>query len=519
MEIALKSRKAKALLVYLAQPIGKPRSREEITALLWSDRGEEQGRASLRQVLAGLRRELGEGRTSFLRIDRDSVALDPELIGLTEPNGEEFLAGFQLNDPAFEDWLRDMRLAAEDEISGLATTSQSANAYKPSIAVLPFTNLSQDSDQEYFSDGITEDIITELNRFQSFLVISSTSSFIFRGQEVDPVEVGQKLGVEFIVKGSVRKAGKRLRISVQLIDAKTADHLWSERYDRNITDLFALQDEIAATVTTMVSGHVDIANRAKSERKHPKDINAYDLVLRASWYIYTDLARTEIFRLLEQAIELDPTYATAHAKLAIMHSYSVFLDALPPDEILPLVKKHGSLAAQLSPGDAMVHGPLAEAYGLVGEHQLAEHHLERALSINPNHFEVMACCAEAAALLGESALALDLTEKARMRDPYSSLSFRESWHDVFFLAGRYEDALAQFVGWPNPPFHMCVSKAATLVFLGRIPEARRVVQQFEAQRPKNWDVAQYLQNYRQWCQKPEDGDRWMEGFRKAGLNV
>lgn len=159
----------------------------------------------------------------------------------------------------------------------------------------------------------------------------------------------------------MRKAGNRLRILTQLIDATKADHLWFERYDRDITDLFALQDEIASAVTAMVSGHTDNANRAKSERKHPKDINAYDVVLRASWYIYIDLARTDLLRLLEEAIELDPKYAIAHAKLAIVRSYSVFLDAKSPEEILPLVKKHGSLAAQLAPGDAMVHAVLAES--------------------------------------------------------------------------------------------------------------------------------------------------------------
>ncbi|MGR3616226.1 MAG: hypothetical protein ACU0BB_09300 [Paracoccaceae bacterium] len=167
----------------------------------------------------------------------------------------------------------------------------------------------------------------------------------------------------------------------------------------------------------------------------------------------------------------------------------------------------------------LVHGPLAEAYALVGEHDLAAHHLKRALSTNLNHFEVMACCAEAAALLGERTLSLELAEKAMLRDPYSSLSFRESWHDVFFLAGRYEEALAQFTGWPNPPFHMCISEAATLVFLDRIPEAQNLIKEFLTQVPKNWDVNQYVQNYRRWCKRPEDGDRWIEGFQKAGLVV
>ena len=514
-EVPLGSKKAKALLAYLAQTPDKTRSREEVLALLWSDRAEAQGRASLRQVLTGLRKQVGD---ELLHTDRDNVALNADAIELEPANGDEFLAGFHVNDPAFEDWLRDERLRAED---AQATTTQTIKpaTEKPSIAVLPFQNLSDDPSQQFLSDGITEDIITELNRFQSLFVIASASSFAIRENEVDLTVMGQELGVEYLVQGSVRRGGQRVRISVQLLDANNSAHLWSDRFDRDLNDIFSLQDEIAATVANMVSGHVDIASRTRSERKHPKDFNAYELVCRSDWYSYTDFRLKDIYTLLEKAIELDPDYAEAHAKIANHTAYLVFVQARNLGDVIDKVKKHATLAAILSPGDAMVHAPLAETYAFLGEHELAAHHLERSLTLNPNAFRVMVHSAEAAALLGDHKAGVDLIEKAMLRDPYNSLSFRENKFDIYFLAGRYEDAVAQFIGWPNPPLHMYLGKAAALAQLGRISEARDAVQHVEAERAAHWNVSEVLQSYRRMCANPQDSGRWSEGFRMAGLQI
>ena len=411
------------------------------------------------------------------------------------------------------------RSVAEKEAADFSKLSRFNEAEKPTIAVLPFANLSQDPDQEYFSDGITEDIITELNRFQSLFVIARNSSFVFRGVDVDPVEAGQKLGVQFIVQGSVRKAGGRLRISAQLVDAATAGHLWSERYDRDMTDVFSLQDEIASTVATMVSGHVDIATGIKSERKHPNDINAYDLVCRADRLGHADYSSIEVVRLLKKAVELDPAYAVAHAKLAMFYAYNVFVDGLNSADVAPLVKNHGGLAAQLAPGDAMVHAPLAEGYALIGEHDLAAHHLERTMSINPNAFHSMAHSAQAMALLGDHEEARKLIKEAMLRDPYTSLSFRENMFDINFLAGEYEVALAQLVGWRDSPIHMDLGKAAALALLDRIPEAQEAMRAFETRRPAGWNTSEAVRSYQRMCVKQEDGERWLEGFRLAGLPI
>lgn len=388
-----------------------------------------------------------------------------------------------------------------------------------SIAVLPFVNMSGDPEQEYFSDGITEDIITELNRFESLFVIARNSSFAFKGQAIDVAEIAEKLGVQFIVQGSVRKAGQRIRISAQLIEAATGNHLWTERYDRDIADIFAVQDEVASSVATMVSGHVDIAHRVKSERKHPKDVSAYDLVRRSDWASYRDYTSEAVVRLLEQALEIDPTYAEAHAKLAVYHSFRVFVDALSPDAVLDRVKEHATAAARFAPGDAMVHVPLAEAYMLVGEYELAEHHVEKALSINPNGFLTMGHAAEVKALLGDHEAGVELIERAILNDPHSSMSFRENRFDIYYVAGRYETALEQLVGWPDPPLHTLLAKAAVLAQLGRASEAEAAVREFESKRPEGWDTAEVIRSYRRICARPEDGERWLEGFRKAGFGV
>ncbi|MDI3338116.1 hypothetical protein QKW60_17035 [Defluviimonas aestuarii] len=519
-EIPIKLKKAKALLAYLARPLGRVRSREEIIALLWSDRDEAQGRASLRQVLTGLRKDLGSNADMALHTTHEAVALKPESVAL-DPGapGEELLAGFSLRDPAFEDWLRDERLAEENSADTGPPSPGVEAAEKHGIAVLPFANLSGDPEQQYFSDGITEDINTELNRFGSVFMIASSSSFAFREREVDPIDVGEKLGVRFLVQGSVRRAGNRVRISVQLVDAKTAGHLWSDRYDREVADIFALQDEIAATVATMVAGHVATSNRVESLRKPPNDIDAYDLVRRSDWLYLSDSTTPEIPRLLERAVELDPGFAEAHSKLAAHRAYEAFTKALPLSEVAAEVRRHAAAAARLAKGESDVHVELAKAYALIGEHPSARHHLQQAMALNPNSFVTMVHGAETMTLLGDHRDALELVELAMLRDPFKGFSFREDLFDINFMLGRYEAALEQFVGWPDPAIHMRLSKVAALAHLGRAEEVATALRELEALRPESWDVSVVADNCCRMCARPEDGERWCEGFRKAGIVV
>jgi adenylate cyclase len=392
-------------------------------------------------------------------------------------------------------------------------------ADKSAIAVLPFDNMSGDSEQEYFSDGITEDIITELSRFPSLFVIARNSSFAFKGQAIDVTDIGKKLGVQFIVEGSVRKAGDRIRITAQLIEVSTGSHLWAERYDRNLDDIFSVQDEVVSKIVTMVPGHIDIANRAQSGRKHPKDLKAYDLVLRAEKILYQNYGSPEGEQLLKQALEIDPEYARAHSGIAFYYSYSVFAHGRNIDEVIESARKHAEIALKLDPGDPVIHAALASAYGMFGEHELARHHCNKSIALNPNEFYVLGLAVETYSYLGDYQEALKWGNRALLSDPYSADAFRESFFDAHYIGGEYQLALDQLVGWNDYPPHIYLVKAAALAQLDRIEEARESIELLENIRPDEWNVEHVMQAYKRMCAIPEHGERWLEGFRKAGFNI
>jgi tetratricopeptide (TPR) repeat protein len=257
----------------------------------------------------------------------------------------------------------------------------------------------------------------------------------------------------------------------------------------------------------------------ESERKPPSDIDAYDLVRQSDWLYFNDSASPEVPRLLERAIKLDPSFAEAHAKLAAYRAHEAFMQALPLSELAAEVQRHAAAAARLAPGDSDVHVELAKAYALVGDHPTARHHLQRAMELNPNSFLTMVHGAETMTLLGDHRDALELIERAMLRDPFKGLSFREDLFDINFMLGRYEIALEQFAGWPDPAVHMSLEKAAALAHLGRTEEAAAALRELEARRPGGWDVRVVAQNFYRMCARPEDGERWLEGFRKAGLEI
>lgn len=392
-------------------------------------------------------------------------------------------------------------------------------ANKSSIAVLPFDNMSGDSEQEYFSDGITEDIITELSRFPSLFVIARNSSFAFREQAIDVTEIGKKLGVQYIVEGSVRKAGDRIRITAQLIEASTGSHLWAERYDRNLDDIFAVQDEVVSKIVTMVPGQIDIANRVQSGRKPARDLKAYDLVLRAEKILYQNYGSREGEHLLKQALEIDPEYARAHSAIAFYYSYSVFAHGLNINEVIESARKHAEIALKLDPGDPVIHAALASAYGLLGEHEIARHHCDKSIALNPNEFYVMGLAVETKAYLGDYQEAIKWGNRALLSDPYSADAFRESFFDAHYIGGEYQLALDQLVGWNDYLPHIYLAKAAALAQLDRITEARETVELLEKIRPEGWNARDVMRAYERMCAIPEHGERWLEGFRKAGLDI
>ncbi len=258
---------------------------------------------------------------------------------------------------------------------------------KPSIAVLPFDNMSGDPEQEYFSDGISEDIITALSRFRWFFVIARNSSFTYKRKAVSVTEVAQELGVRYVLEGSVRKAGNRVRISAQLIDATTGNHIWAERYDRELKDIFALQDEITSAIVTAVEPELAGAERDRATRKPPGQIGAWDLYQQGMWHLWrftaADAAKARAH--FEKAIDTDPHFAAAHAGLA----YNLFLSLIigfkePSDASLMEALKSAQRAIEIDEKDAFAHFALGRVQMMRGEFDEAIAEIERALELNPN---------------------------------------------------------------------------------------------------------------------------------------
>ena len=389
---------------------------------------------------------------------------------------------------------------------------------KPSIAVLPFTNMSGDPEQEYFSDGITEDIITELSRFRSLFVIARNSSFAYKGQSVNVGKIGQELGVAYVVEGSVRKAGNRVRITAQLVEASTGNHIWAERYDRDLEDIFAVQDEVASEIVTAVPGYVDIASRVQAAQTPANDLNAYDLVLRAESIWHQDWSSLQVKELLEKALEIEPGYARAHGRLAGFFAYSIFSHHFPAEKARALARSHADKALELDPNDPVIHAATAEAYCMIGDHDAARSHIAKAVALNPNDFNVMVV-GHMVSYLGEHKEGLRWARLAARRDPYLSDAIREGYFDSYYMAGQYEQAIEQILGWRNPPSHIYAGLAAAHAMLGRMDEAQALRRQYESNLSEGFGFNDFLSAQLTMCARQEDRDKWLEGFRKAGFDV
>jgi len=317
-------------------------------------------------------------------------------------------------------------------------------ADKPSIAVLPFNNMSGDPEQEFFADGITEDIITELSRFRELFVISRNSSFKFKGRAVEVQKFAAELGVQYVVEGSVRKVGQRVRITVQLIDAKTDHHLWAERYDRDLEDIFAIQDEVTRSIVATLPGRVEAAARDRAARVTTDNMAAYECVLTGKVLHHRskreDNARA--LRLLERAIELDPGYGHAYAwKACVLGQSWVYqwCESRPDTEVL--IRAALDTALALDDNDSDVHRILA-AVNLIQEHyDLAVYHQRRALSLNPNDDLVVVQQGEMLTWLGQPDEGIEWIRKAMRLNPYHPERFWSHLARACFAARRYDEAI------------------------------------------------------------------------------
>ena len=398
------------------------------------------------------------------------------------------------------------------------TTAKPASD-KPSIAVLPFTNMSDDPKQEYFSDGITEDIITELSRFHSLFVIARNSSFQYRDKAADVRRVARELGVQYVVEGSIRKAGHNIRITAQLIDANSGNHLWAERYDQGIQDVFAIQDDVVAGIVARVAGQVTAAGIDKVRRKGTANLEAYDYLLRAlDHYVRTGGNDIKpVVSLLRKAINADPNFAQAHAALARMLLYLYWADAYAPQftqASLDRALEVGRRAVALDGNDASCHRALALALLNRRAYDLAGYHLDVALSLNPNDVTVIANRAVFEHLTGRPDAALELLIKMERLDPHYPKWVMEARGMALYQLRRYSEAAEVFEKMVPAPTYVDRFLAACYAQLGHLDEARAKAAEALAREPR-FSLHRYAMV--EPFKSQADLDHMIEGMRKAGL--
>jgi adenylate cyclase len=323
-----------------------------------------------------------------------------------------------------------------------------AIADKPAIAVLPFVNMSGEPDQEFFADGITEDILTELSRFRELFVISRNSAFFYKGKAINAQKVAKELGVHYVVEGSVRKAGGRVRITVQLIDAETDRHLWAERYDRELADIFAIQDEVTSSIVSILPGRVAAAAQDRVQRKLPENLAAYECVLAGKLLHHRSVRadNEEALRMLDRAIALDPGYAHAHAwKACVLGQSFVYGWSADIEATKRTVIEELTLALSLDENDSDVHRVLAAVnLSLLRDHDKALYHQERALALNPNDDLIVVQHGEVLTWIGQAEQGIEWIQKAMRLNPYHPERFWSHLGRAYFVARRYDEAIKAF---------------------------------------------------------------------------
>jgi len=395
---------------------------------------------------------------------------------------------------------------------------------KPSIAVLPFENMSGDAAQEYFADGVVEDIITALSRFRNLFVIARNSSFTYKGRAVDVKQVGRELGVRYILEGSVRKAGDRLRISGRLIDALTGANLWVDRFDGALEEVFGLQDQVAASVVGAITARLEQAEIERSKRKPTENLDAYDYYLRGLPIAnrITEEANGEALRLFKKAIAHDPDFALAHARAAHCYVYRK-ANRWMVDRVQEVAEaaRLARLAIELGRDDdiALAYGGFVLGY-VIGELDDSAGCIDRALALNPNLAAAWGFSGWIKICIGEPDIAIEHEARAMRLSPLDPRVFvwQSYTAQAHMHADRYDDAalwahraLREQPNYANPRRIAAASHALA----GRLAEAREHMARLRQIDPtlRVSNIGEVLPPLR----RPEDRARYIEGLRGAGL--
>jgi TolB-like protein/tetratricopeptide (TPR) repeat protein len=457
--------KAMQLLMCLAERAGEVVSVEELLDLVWKDVVVSPD--SVYAAVAALRRTLGD-----------------------DPKTPKYIAnvvrrGYRLIAPV-SPWV--------DPPAVAPASAASTPPDKPSIVVMPFVNLSGDPAQDYFSDGITEDIITELSRWRLLAVRSRSASFRYRGA-VDVKQVARELNVRFLVQGSVRRMGERIRISVQLVDAETGDDIWVEKFDRRSDEIFAVLDRVVQTLVSTLVGRMQVSVNERSRRKPPASLAAYECVLKCNALSWDDPAgAAEANRLVEKAIELDPEYAIAHALLSAL-SYSRWTDGpLSSNAALEKAYVLAMRAVELDDSESTCQALLGAVYMQRRSFDVALQYSQRAVELNPNNQWNAADLGSLLVYVGEPEEALVWFSRAREIDPY----FEEPWYWrmaalAHMTMQNYADALAMLDHARVRAYPYAALTAGCHARLGDAPSAKASVAECLSMHP-DFSVAKFVNN-------------------------
>ncbi len=462
-------------------------SKEDLIAKVW--RGVAVSEDSLVQCISELRKALGDDDHAIIR---------------TLPKRGYLLESEHL--PALPKYLS--TLAA----FGQAAPAMGQGDRKNSIAVLPFANLSGDPEHEYFSDGLIEDVITELSNVPGLFVIARNSSFAYKGNTQTLRQIAYDLGVRNILEGSIRKSARKLRITTHLHDAESGQQLWAERFDRDIEDVFALQDEITERIVTTIVGKLNAPLSAKTV---PKNLLAYDLFLRGRELWATSLEECMLGRrCLEEALSLEPGYAEVLSELGVNHRVGWQFWFEPINDNADMAYELTSKAISLAPSNV----PIITNHGWVAltcrKYEEAAHHFHNALGITPNHAPVWLSQADMYILTGEAEKALESATNAFRLNPAPPAWYNFTVGAALVRLGRFRDALEVLVPAIEPQPSSRLYAAVALAKLGNSDAAKKHTELFMQFAPQ-WRARSYVQ--RRAFRFQADRDWWLKAFLEAGL--
>lgn len=392
---------------------------------------------------------------------------------------------------------------------------------KPSIAVLPFTNMSGDSDQEYFSDGITEDIITALSHFRSFPVIARNSTFTYKGQAVRVQQVARELGARYVLEGSVRKAGERLRITAQLVDAGSGHHVWAGKFDNTIEDVFDIQDEITLKIVATIQPELAQAEMDRAKVKRPEKLSAWDLVLRGMYYVnrHTHEEFVTAQELFQRAIDLDPGYSDAWAGLGWSYLRRIELhDVDKRHELMDKGMEAGKKAVELDEHSSIAHYVLGLAYVWAEQFQAAVSEVEIALQLNPFNAQARRGLGNRLDLIGRTSEGIVQMEEALQLSPRDPNCPKLMGYlcRAYIDQGQPEKALewiekAINLRPENPDLHY--RRAVCLAHLDRVEQAKQSLKECERLQPGFLTEREHWRPY----SDDERNKRFFAGFSRHGL--